>query len=152
MREVVDEGSGAQAALNENVKVVVRIRPMNEAERRAKQQKSLHLFDCDRAATQQDTIFFRPPPTGTPTLAAELRNEDHGHTFRYDHVVEERSDQGEVFDLIGAPVVDAALEGINATVFACAPPDCLPPRLCASTPLRLCASAPLRLCASAPRL
>lgn len=115
MCEVVDE---AATDSSENVKVLVRIRPKNGAEREAGSFDTCTVFDVDRELTQQDTLFFRQVGEGTPSMAAELRHETHGHTFRFDHVLGQQTTQSQVFELIGQPVVDACLRGINATVFA----------------------------------
>jgi hypothetical protein len=113
--EVVDE---AAAGASENVKVLVRIRPKNSAEREAGSFDTCTVFDVDREQTQQDSLFFRPLGESAPSMAAELRHETHGHTFRFDHVLGQQTSQSQVFDLVGQPVVDACLQGINATVFA----------------------------------
>lgn len=113
--QVVDESA---VGSSENVKVLVRIRPKNSVEREAGSFDTCTVFDIDREQTQQDTLFFRPVGEGAPSVAAELRHETHGHTFRFDHVLGQQTSQVQVFELVGQPVVDACLRGINATVFA----------------------------------
>ena len=113
--EVVDE---AAVESSENVKVLVRIRPKNTAEREAGSFDTCTVFDVDREQTHQDSLFFRPVGEAAPSMAAELRHETHGHTFRFDHVLGQQTTQAQVFELVGQPVVDACLRGINATVFA----------------------------------
>ena len=113
--EVVDE---AAVESSENVKVLVRIRPKNTAEREAGSFDTCTVFDVDREQTHQDSLFFRPVGEAAPSMAAELRHETHGHTFRFDHVLGQPTTQAQVFELVGQPVVDACLRGINATVFA----------------------------------
>ena len=110
---VVDD-EAAVGPSGENVKVLVRIRPMNEDERARRQMKTLSVFNVDRETSQQDTLFFRVP--GESGLLGG--SEGHGHTFTFDDVLSEESNQGDVFERVGWPVVGACLEGINATVFA----------------------------------
>ena len=112
---VVDE---AAAPSSTNVKVLVRIRPKSGAERAEGSLDTCTVFDADREKTQQDTLFFRPLGESAPTVAQELRHETHGHSFGFDHVLDQQTSQGGMFDLVGKHVVDAALAGINGTVFA----------------------------------
>ena len=41
--------------------------------------------------------------------------------FIYDHVFEPHADNRSVYKTVASPIVQSALDGINGTVFACAP-------------------------------
>lgn len=112
---VDDESASAPPPNADNVKVLVRIRPMNEAERGLRQMRTLSLFTADRERTQQDTLFYRVPGEGS---AAMTNHDSHGHTFTFDHVLDEKAGQEQVFARVGCPVVQTCLQGINTTVFA----------------------------------
>eukprot|EP01047_Picozoa_sp_COSAG01_P004683 COSAG01_NODE_155_length_23814_cov_12.061343_18_plen_332_part_00 len=112
---VDDESASAPPPSADNVKVLVRIRPMNEAERGLRQMRTLSLFTADRERTQQDTLFYRVPGEGS---AAMTNHDSHGHTFTFDHVLDEKAGQEQVFARVGCPVVQTCLQGINTTVFA----------------------------------
>jgi hypothetical protein len=113
---VDDERADAPASPHgENVKVIVRIRPLNEAERGARQLKTLSLFNVDREQTHQDTLFYRVPGE---VGAMGQGSQGHGHTFKFDKVLNDQASQVDVFQFVGEPAVKACLQGINATVFA----------------------------------
>ena len=48
---------------------------------------------------------------------AEVRTAD-GHVFQFDAAAGEATTQDEVFDTVGRPILDAILNGFNATIFA----------------------------------
>ncbi|XP_071040217.1 kinesin-like protein KIF3A isoform X2 [Parasteatoda tepidariorum] len=87
----------------ENIRVVVRCRPMNENE------KNSHFKN----------IVEVKPVEGTVTLSHPHASEyDPPKTFTFDTVFGTDSTQLDVYNLAARPIVDNVLEGYNGTIFA----------------------------------
>ncbi len=85
----------------DGVRVAVRVRPLNARER-ARAVDSQLGWHVDSHELAQ-TMSGRPVPA---------------NSFAFDHVFDEKSDNAAVFENLARPVVGAALEGYNATIFA----------------------------------
>ncbi|CAF2739717.1 unnamed protein product [Rotaria sp. Silwood2] len=86
-----------------NVKVVVRCRPMSDKE-----------LDNDRKE-----IVFVNESTGTIDVRPPHNiSDDTGKTFTFDYVFGPNSKQVDIYNLVARPIVDAVLEGYNGTIFA----------------------------------
>jgi len=68
-------------------------------------------------------------------ITVKDKEKEQDLSFAFDQILQIKSDQKEVFNKIGQPIVDAAFEGINGTMFAygqtssgktytCVGPDC----------------------------
>lgn len=70
-------------------------------------EEALTLMNNSRRclAVVRDTVVLNSKPTSK--------------TFTFDYVAGETSSQEEVFKRVGRPMVTAAMEGYNATIFAC---------------------------------
>ncbi|XP_010638053.1 kinesin-like protein KIF3A isoform X3 [Fukomys damarensis] len=86
----------------DNVKVVVRCRPLNERE------KSL----CYRQAVSVDEM------RGTITVHKTDSSNEPPKTFTFDTVFGPESKQLDVYNLTARPIIDSVLEGYNGTIFA----------------------------------
>jgi DNA replication protein DnaC len=92
---------GSEQAFN-NVKVAVRVRPLNKSEMARGAQICLAVRKEARVVILKDT--------------SRRRSQDA--IFRFDHVYASESTQEELYNDIGEPVVEQTLEGFNSTVFA----------------------------------
>jgi kinesin family member 5 len=82
----------------DRIGVFVRVRPYQE-----KEPPSTFILSLD-----QQAIAVRDPD----------RDKDQDMSFTFDHIFPVKAQQEEVFQTIGQPIVNAAFEGINATIFA----------------------------------
>ena len=90
---------------DENIKVLLRIRPASDVERACPHgyRKAVHASDDGRSAK----------------LAMPGAGEDGaGKTFTFDAVVDESASQARVFDLVGRPIADAFLDGYHSNLLA----------------------------------
>jgi hypothetical protein len=85
----------ADTSSDETIKVVVRVRPLNKKEKKQAGGK--------RSVSVNDHMV-------------DITDCDKQYTF--DHVLPETSEQREVFDVVGKPVVDCVLSGFNACILA----------------------------------
>jgi hypothetical protein len=84
-----------------SVKVAVRGRPLNEAE---------------RAAAANDIVTFgEGDQLGEVTVA---HPDGHTDRFAFDHAYHAHTDQRLVFNDLGRPLLDKAFHGYNGTIFA----------------------------------
>ncbi|CAF1124496.1 unnamed protein product [Rotaria magnacalcarata] len=86
-----------------NVKVVVRCRPMSDKELDNDHKEIVYVTETT------GTIDVRPPHNV---------NDDGGKTFTFDYVFAPNSKQVDIYNLVARPIVDAVLEGYNGTIFA----------------------------------
>jgi hypothetical protein len=84
--------------MGDNVKVVIRIRPLNDREVHEGSRRCL-VAQVERSAI---TLEAKPKPK----------------TFTYDFVADEDISQDEIFQVVGKPITTSCLSGYNATVFA----------------------------------
>jgi kinesin family protein 15 len=80
-----------------NVKVVVRVRPLNNDEMSHGQSKCIAVID-----SQSISIDSKP----------------EAKVFSYDYVVAEDESQESVFEKVAKPIADYCVEGYNGTIFA----------------------------------
>lgn len=83
----------------EAVKVAVRLRPMNDVE---KKQGFSKVVEIDRGSAQ---VYIKNPQNQTLT-------------FTFDFSFPEDSTQEEIYDATASPIVSGVLEGFNGTIFA----------------------------------
>jgi kinesin family protein 3/17 len=88
---------------NDNVKVCVRSRPLNDKEIREGNQK---VVSVDKNSGQ---ISVRNP---------NAQSDEPPKVFTFDHVFGDDTRQLDIYNLISRPIVDAVIEGYNGTVFA----------------------------------
>ena len=90
-------------AESEGILVGIRMRPLNEREVTAGQEK---IFKC----------------LNTYNAVTQLTRDGHaveGQMYYYDKVFDERSSTGDVYNQIGKEIVKGVVAGINGTIFAC---------------------------------
>ncbi|XP_029439509.1 kinesin-like protein KIF3A isoform X1 [Rhinatrema bivittatum] len=87
---------------SDNVKVVVRCRPLNEREKAM----------CNRMAVNVDEM------RGTITVHKVDSPNEPPKTFTFDTVFGPESKQLDVYNLTARPIIDSVLEGYNGTIFA----------------------------------
>lgn len=64
------------------------------------------------------TVFHRPPSISSSYFPRYVNNQRELYEFKFNGILGPDSKQDEVFDRVARPVVMAALEGVNGTVFA----------------------------------
>ncbi|CAF0841159.1 unnamed protein product [Brachionus calyciflorus] len=87
----------------DNVKVCVRVRPLNEKEKREGNQKVVSVDKLN------GNISVRNPNASA---------DEPPKNFSFDHVFGDDSKQLDIYNLIARPILEAVLEGYNGTVFA----------------------------------
>ena len=100
-----------------NEKVVIRVRPplSRELSGDIPFQNIIHVDDREQCITvsenldavldEEGQLLANPGPYST-------------HSFMFDYVYDQNSTQKKVYDTTARPVVDSALTGYNATIFA----------------------------------
>lgn len=90
------------ASDEENVRVIVRIRPLSKVE---EEKGCRDIVSVDR--TENSITVHNPVPEGgTPK------------SFRFDAVFATDSTQAELFNQVARPIIQNVIEGYNGTVFA----------------------------------
>lgn len=84
--------------MGDNVKVVIRIRPLNEKEQHEGSRR------CLEAQVERSAIIIEAKPKPK--------------TFTYDFVADEDISQDEIFQVVGKPITTSCLSGYNGSVFA----------------------------------
>ena len=91
----------SQSNEKDTVKVVIRIRPINDRERQGGPKDKVKL--CLQVEGNQKIILDRG---------------QEQKTFNFDYVALQESEQSELFDKIAKPIADSCLVGYNGTIFA----------------------------------
>ncbi|XP_032067353.1 kinesin-like protein KIF3A [Thamnophis elegans] len=86
----------------DNVKVVVRCRPLNEREKTMCYKMAVNVDEMRGTITVHKTDSSNEPPK----------------TFTFDTVFGPESKQLDVYNLTARPIIDSVLEGYNGTIFA----------------------------------
>ncbi|XP_037595850.1 kinesin-like protein KIF3A isoform X4 [Cebus imitator] len=86
----------------DNVKVVVRCRPLNEREKSMCYKQAVNVDEMRGTITVHKTDSSNEPPK----------------TFTFDTVFGPESKQLDVYNLTARPIIDSVLEGYNGTIFA----------------------------------
>ena len=81
----------------DNIKVYLRVRPLNTKEKQDGSKNLLH--------STENTVYL-------------TKNKDEKKNFTYDHVFDQEQNQEQIFKEIGGQLVEQFLEGYNCTVFA----------------------------------
>ncbi|RLN49529.1 hypothetical protein BBJ28_00016731 [Nothophytophthora sp. Chile5] len=112
-------------AEDENVKVFCRVRPPNERESGVETTAlgGSAAFIARSHASASSASFVKKcitVPTSDPMQQTVFLHSKHGaaKTFTFDRVFGEESSQTDVFEVVGAPITQACLEGYNGTIFA----------------------------------
>ncbi|XP_067256888.1 kinesin-like protein KIF18A isoform X1 [Chanodichthys erythropterus] len=101
-----------------HVKVVVRVRPLNDKEKNGNYKKVVHVVDNHMLVfdpKEEEVTFFRGQRVGNRDVRKRA-NKDL--KFVFDSVFGEDSSQVEVFENTTKAIVDGVLNGYNCTVFA----------------------------------
>ncbi|XP_073762378.1 kinesin-like protein KIF18A isoform X1 [Danio rerio] len=101
-----------------HVKVVVRVRPLNDKEKDGNFKKVVHVVDNHMLVfdpKEEEVTFFRGQRVGNRDVRKRA-NKDL--KFVFDSVFGEESSQIEVFENTTKAIVDGVLNGYNCTVFA----------------------------------
>ncbi|QDZ25117.1 kinesin [Chloropicon primus] len=88
---------------DENIKVLVRIRPPSEAEK--------------ASGGYRKAVFATEDGRGA-FLASPGSQDNNKAVFSYDNVVDEETSQEKVFELVGRPIADAFLKGYHSNLLA----------------------------------
>ncbi|XP_024858271.1 kinesin-like protein KIF18A isoform X2 [Kryptolebias marmoratus] len=101
-----------------HVKVVVRVRPVNESERRENCRNVVQVVDSHMLIfdpKEEDLSCFGPQKVRNRNINKKA-NKDL--KFVFDHVFDENSNQVDVFENTTKGVLDGVMNGFNCTVFA----------------------------------
>ncbi|CAH0474850.1 unnamed protein product [Peronospora belbahrii] len=109
-----------------NVKVFCRVRPPNERERGGKlssSSNSMGFLTRNTNVAAASTSFTKKcvtVPSSDPSQQTIFLQSHHGitKTFTFDRVFDEAASQNDIFEVVGAPLTQACLEGYNGTIFA----------------------------------
>lgn len=93
----------------ETVKVLVRVRPPNAREIDSGYAKAVHAHGGGHGSDGATTLSIARPANASGKGAL---------SFAYDHVCDETSTQREIFDLVGASVVDGVVDGFHGCILA----------------------------------
>ncbi|KAL8443754.1 hypothetical protein Emag_005838 [Eimeria magna] len=102
--------SSSNSCSTENIKVVVRCRPISAAEQRSSSTSAVHIS----AETQQVSVLL--PATGIHRQ--QQQQQRSSRVYRFDGVCPVSVQQEELFDTHVKPLIDQVLEGYNCTLFA----------------------------------
>ncbi|XP_006003255.1 kinesin-like protein KIF3A isoform X2 [Latimeria chalumnae] len=91
-----------RAEISDNVKVVVRCRPMNDREVVMGSKQAVHVDEIRGTISVHKVDSPNEPPK----------------TFTFDTVFGQDSKQLDVYNLTARPIIDSVLEGYNGTIFA----------------------------------
>ena len=101
--------------IQSNISVVVRIRDLLPRESEA-------CDDFTISRTDSSTAVIRDIINTEEMLIDDRRSNRRSHDtdkiFTFDHVFDLSATQDDVFGVVGVPIVDHVIEGINATIFA----------------------------------
>ncbi|CEM07092.1 unnamed protein product [Vitrella brassicaformis CCMP3155] len=104
------------------IKVAVRVRPLNQREKKLKDLNCIAISDDSTTLVVQHEGAPVDEGGGLPLLAvggaAVSFGGDGENRFTFDHVLDESVEQHDVYDNLGAELIDNALGGYNATIFA----------------------------------
>uniref|UniRef100_A0A671MFF9 Kinesin-like protein n=1 Tax=Sinocyclocheilus anshuiensis TaxID=1608454 RepID=A0A671MFF9_9TELE len=101
-----------------HVKVVVRVRPLNNKEKDGNHKKVVHVVDNHMLIfdpKEEEVTFFRGQRVGNRDVR---RRANKDLKFVFDSVFRQDSSQVEVFENTTKAIVDGVLNGYNCTVFA----------------------------------
>lgn len=102
-----------------NIRVLVRIRPLNEKEKAINPTPVLNIDDCsfeNDNVTGTGTIRILEQPS-RDSIATTPGREVRSQSFTYDAVFGPNSKQTEIFDGVNG-IIDAVCEGYNGTIMA----------------------------------
>jgi hypothetical protein len=104
-----------------NIRVFCRFRPLNTSELANGSQRMARI-------DKSTTVYIRTEKTETRGETKETRGETRGENkFDFDYIFPDTSQQEEVYNVVGKPLVEEVLKGYNATVFAYGQSGCLDP-------------------------
>lgn len=95
------------ATIPANINVVLRVRPLSEAEKTKPGEVCVKVSDDAKKITCQ---------SGTETQASQGLSQ--ANIFTFDKVFGMGATQEEVYDEAARPIIDSVLEGFNGTIFA----------------------------------
>ncbi|XP_046644917.1 kinesin-like protein KIF3A [Daphnia pulicaria] len=98
------------SSISENVKVVVRVRPLSETEKTAGYKTVVKVDSVN------NTIILRAQNNGANGTGQSYNDVDR--SFVFDSVFGQESSQMEVYNHAARPLVQNVLEGYNGTIFA----------------------------------
>merc|ERR1712154_16292 len=90
----------------DNIRVIARFRPSSETEKREEKQRDDLDGNEPKFRTSQEVVMKRP---GKQSDKANFK-------CVLDHIFKMSTTQKKVFELVGRPMVQAVLEGYNATI------------------------------------
>ncbi|KAM3576480.1 hypothetical protein VYU27_001644 [Nannochloropsis oceanica] len=101
------EISASSSPGEESVRVVIRVRPLNEKE---KQDERIIVTQANESKGEIEVQ--------NPAALLSGRTGSESKKFSFDAVFGETSTQQQVYDMCAAPVVESVLNGFNGTIFA----------------------------------
>lgn len=101
---IIERESSIPAEPAENIKVVVRCRPLSKKEL---DKKCKVIVEMDIST---NTVTVGPPDNAS--------SDHQTKSFSFDHVFNTQSAQADVYNAVARPIVQNVLEGYNGTIFA----------------------------------
>ena len=98
---------------DENIKVLVRIRPPSSVELTSGYHKAVRVNEDGRSVSLNGDLDL-----SSSSLASNVLSGQQNKSFVYDSVVDENSSQETVFSLVGKPIADAFLKGYHSNLLA----------------------------------
>lgn len=92
----------------QNVQVAIRVRPLT-----SNYQQGIGGF-----LVQDDGIKRCVQSVTEDRRTIALDKSSGGETFTFDYIADEETEQSEIFEHVGKPIVEACLQGYNGSVFA----------------------------------
>ena len=98
---------------DENIKVLVRIRPPSSVELTSGYHKAVRVNEDGRSVSLNGDLDL-----SSSSIASNVLSGQQNKSFVYDSVVDENSSQETVFSLVGKPIADAFLKGYHSNLLA----------------------------------
>jgi hypothetical protein len=111
--------AGPNAAAAANIRVYVRVRPLDARELATGASAAapcLSVVPAASTAAGSATASSSSSSTSTSKLV-QLHAKPDARLFAFDEVADERASQADVFERVGRPITEACLAGYNGTIF-----------------------------------
>lgn len=102
---MASEAINPSSTTKDNIQVVIRVRPFNSREQATGPKKCyLDISDCSKTEENSKSILLDTKP--------------EAKRYNYDWVADQETNQAQIFERVGKPLVMTCIEGYNCTIFA----------------------------------
>jgi hypothetical protein len=109
--------AGPNAAAAANIRVYVRVRPLNARELSTGASAAAPCLSVVPAASSAAGSATTSSSSASTTKLVQLHAKPDARLFAFDEVADERASQADVFERVGRPITEACLAGYNGTIF-----------------------------------